>query len=61
VQASVGDHITVPGRHVGEAVRSGEVVEVRDPKGGPPYVVRWEDGHQGLVYPPPEARLEPAG
>jgi hypothetical protein len=60
VHAHVGDHITVPGRHVGEPSRTGEVVEIRDADGGPPYVVRWDDGHQGLVFPPPEAKLESA-
>jgi hypothetical protein len=61
VQAHVGDHITVPGRHVGEAVRTGQVVEVRHADGRPPYLVRWDDGHEGLCYPPPEAKLQPAG
>jgi hypothetical protein len=61
VQAHVGDHITVPGRHVGEAVRTGQVVEVRHEDGRPPYLVRWDDGHEALCYPPPEARLQAAG
>lgn len=60
MQAQVGDRITVPGRHVGEGVRTGEVVEVRGADGGPPYLVRWDDGHEALVYPGAEARLQPA-
>ncbi|HVM13148.1 MAG TPA: DUF1918 domain-containing protein, partial [Egibacteraceae bacterium] len=61
MQAHVGDTITIPGRHVGEAFRTGQVLEVSDAEGRPPYRVRWDDGHEGLCYPPPEARLEPAG
>lgn len=61
MQAHVGDRITVPGRSVGSAVRIGEVIEVRSAEGDPPFLVRWEDGHEGLCYPPPESRLEPAG
>jgi hypothetical protein len=60
VQAQVGDRINVPGRHVGEGVRTGEVVEVRGDDGGPPYLVRWDDGHEALVYPGAEARLQPS-
>lgn len=61
MRAQVGDRITVPGPHVGQAARTGEVVEVRNAEGEPPFVVRWEDGHQGLCYPPPESRVQPAG
>ena len=57
MEAHVGDTITLPGRHVGEAVRTGRVIEVKDATGHPPYRVRWEDGHEGLCYPPPEARV----
>lgn len=61
MQAQVGDRINVPGRHVGEAERTGEVREVRGADGGPPYWVRWDDGHEALIYPGAEARLQPAG
>ena len=33
------------------------MVEARGPDGGPPYVVRWSDGHEGLFYPGPGALL----
>jgi hypothetical protein len=58
MQAAVGDRIAIPGRHVGEAGRLGEVLDVRGPDGAPPYVVRWTDGHEGIFYPGPEARVE---
>jgi hypothetical protein len=36
----------------------GEIVEVRGTTGGPPYVVRFDDGHTGLVFPGPDAVIE---
>jgi len=59
MHANVGDHLMVEGRTVGEGRREGEVVEVRGHDGTPPYVVRWTDGHEGLVYPGPDAHVEP--
>ncbi len=39
-----------------EPVRDGEILEVRDDDGAPPYLVRWSDtGHEALVYPGPDA------
>lgn len=61
MHANRGDHIVVPGRHVGERPRTGEVLEARGEAGGPPYVVRWADGHQGVCFPGPEAHLVEPG
>ena len=60
VKASVGDRITVPGLQVGNATRCGEVVEVRGPDGEPPYVVRWEDGHEAVFVPGAGVRVDPS-
>ena len=57
MRATKGDLLTMPGRHVGDSDRSGEVLEVRGADGSPPYVVRWRDGHDAVVYPGPEARV----
>jgi hypothetical protein len=43
--------------HVDGPVRDGEVLEVRGPDGDPPYLVRWSDGHEGLVFPGPDASV----
>jgi len=51
VKATIGDHITVHGQHVGDASRFGEVLEVLGPDGEPPYVMRWEDGHSAIFVP----------
>ena len=61
MHATVGDTIAVPGRHVGESGRIGEVLEVRGADGRPPYVVRWNDGHEAVCYPGPETRVSHAG
>lgn len=54
--AAVGDRLVVHSVHVGGPVRDGEIVEVRHADGSPPYVVRWSDtGHEGLVFPGPDA------
>ena len=60
MHASVGDRLLVEGHTVGERRREGEVVEVRGEDGGPPYVVRWDDGHEGLCYPGADAHVVPA-
>lgn len=60
MQASVGDRILIHGNVVGQGDRQGEIMEIRGPEGGPPYVVRFADGHESLVYPGPDAVIEPA-
>jgi hypothetical protein len=59
MQASPGAQILVPGHHVGDPDRHGEVVEVRGEAGQPPYVVRWSDGHEALFIPSSDAIVEP--
>jgi hypothetical protein len=58
MKADVGDRIAVPGRRVGDPNREGEVVAVRGDDGGAPYLVRWDDGHEGLVYPGAGTHIE---
>lgn len=45
---------------MGQSDRQGEIIEVRGPQGSPPYVVRFDDGHESLMYPGPDAIVEPA-
>jgi hypothetical protein len=59
MQAAVGDRLHVHGNIVGHPDKMGEIVEVHGPAGGPPYVVRFDDGHTGLCYPGPDAVVEP--
>lgn len=59
MQASVGDHLHIHSRTVGEHDQVGEIVEVRGTDGAPPYLVRHPDGHETLVFPGPDAVVEP--
>jgi Domain of unknown function (DUF1918) len=60
MEAVVGDKICIHGNVVGHGDRNGEIIEVHGDKGEPPYMVRFEDGHTGLVYPGPDAVIVPA-
>jgi Domain of unknown function (DUF1918) len=59
MHAVVGDRLHVRGNVVGHPDRMGEIVEVRDARGEPPYMVRFDDGHTCLVFPGPDAVIEP--
>lgn len=60
MKAVPGDRLVVMGTHLGEHPRDGEVLEVHGPDGGPPYLVRWsDDGHESLVFPGPDAHINP--
>jgi hypothetical protein len=59
MKAQVGDKIVVQEHHVGEHRREGEIIEVHGDDGAPPYMVRWSDtGHEGLMFPGPDAEIE---
>ncbi|MFI6291942.1 DUF1918 domain-containing protein [Nonomuraea sp. NPDC050790] len=59
MNATVGDRLLMHGNTVGEGDRRGEIIEVRGHDGGPPYIVRFDDGHTGLVFPGPDAVVVP--
>jgi len=59
MQATVGDRVHVHGRTVGTRERLGEIVEVRGANGAPPYLVRFQDGHESLMYPGTDCVIEP--
>jgi len=61
MRAQVGDQLRVHGKTVGCADQCGEIVEVKGPAGGPPFMVRFSDGHTGLVFPGPDAVVERPG
>lgn len=59
MKARVGDRLVMEGNRVGEGRRVGLITEVRGPDGSPPYTVKWEQsGHEGLVFPGPDAHVE---
>ena len=57
MRALPGDHIILATPTVEGALREGEVIETRGADGQPPYLVRWTDGHEGLLYPGPGSVL----
>lgn len=59
MRAQVGDTLVAESNRVDSPARQGEIVEVRGDDGAPPYVVRWGDGHEGLVYPGGDAHVVP--
>ncbi|NQE88408.1 DUF1918 domain-containing protein [Nocardia terpenica] len=59
MRANVGDQILIHGRAVGIPEQTGEIVEVRGEQGEPPYVVRFANGHESLVFPGPDREVRP--
>lgn len=58
MRARVGDRLRMTGHD--QTHRVGVVVALAHPDGSPPYVVRWLDnGHETLVFPGEDARIEP--
>ncbi len=59
MRATVGDTLHIRGRVVGQGEQVAEIIEVLGADGKPPYRVRYGDNHETLVYPGPDAILEP--
>lgn len=51
MHGAVGDRILIRGKTVETPDRHGEIMEVRGDEGGPPYLVRFENGHETIVFP----------
>lgn len=58
MQAAVGERLVIHAKVVGHSDRRGEVLEVRGADGGPPYMVRFDDGHEALLFPGADCELE---
>jgi Domain of unknown function (DUF1918) len=58
MRAVVGDRLQVRGRVVGASGQTSEIIEVRGRDGAPPYLVRHDDGHEGLVFPGSDATVQ---
>jgi Domain of unknown function (DUF1918) len=50
MQAQVGDQVTVTGQPPSDEVRHGEIIEIEGENGSPPYLVRWQDGTESVVF-----------
>lgn len=58
MQANAGDELVIKGHHVGDEDRRGVIVEVHGKDGAPPYLVRWNDGHQSVFFPSSDTVVE---
>ncbi len=58
LRAAEGDRLVIRGHRQGEPQRDGEILKVLGPDGGPPYLVRWEDGHEAEVFPGSDAFVQ---
>jgi hypothetical protein len=54
MRAKVGDRLHVQSKIVGVPERLAEIIEVRHDDGTPPYLVRFGDGHEALMFPGPD-------
>lgn len=61
MHATVGARLVVHSPHVGESEQHGTVLEVRGDDGGPPYLVRYDDGRESLLFPGADCEVEHAG
>ncbi|MDQ3885832.1 MAG: DUF1918 domain-containing protein [Actinomycetota bacterium] len=61
MRAAVGDRLCVHGRIVGQHDRTGEIIEVHGSDNQPPFLVRFEDGQERLMYPGPDCEVVSAG
>lgn len=62
MNAVTGDQICIHSSAVDRPDRTGTIVEVRGKSGEPPYLVRFDDGHERLVFPGSDCVItHPAG
>ena len=54
-----GDVVEISGHRLGDAQRLGEILEVLGDPGHEHFRVRWEDGHESIVYPSSDAVIRP--
>ncbi len=58
MNVGVGDELVVRGRHVGDEGRAGVIIEIHGEEGAPPYLVRWQDGHESVFVPSTDTQVE---
>jgi len=61
LRAEPGDRLVVRGHRQGEPERDAEVLKVLGENGAPPYLVRWEDGHESEVFPGSDVFIQHLG
>ena len=58
MRAHIGDLVHTHGVTSSDGQRTAEIVEVRGADDGPPYLVRFPDGEEMVIYPGPETVVE---
>lgn len=58
LRAKCGDRLVIRGHHQGEPRQDGEILKILGAEGAPPYLVRWEDGHESEVFPGSDAFVQ---
>jgi len=58
MHADNGDRVVIRGRVVGAPDRHGTVIEARGPDGTAPFLVRFDDGHETLIFPGGDVLVE---
>ena len=61
LRAKPGDRLVIKGHHQGQPQQDAEILKVLGKKGAPPYLVRWEDGHEAEVFPSSDAFVQHLG
>jgi hypothetical protein len=60
MHAKAGDHIVIETAKLDTQRRHGDVLEVIGDDDNEHYRVRWQDGHESIYFPGPDARVGPA-
>ncbi len=58
MRAAVGDRLHFQGKVVGVPDHTAVIIETRGKDGAPPYVVRYDNGHETVVFPGADAWVE---
>ncbi|TFC69898.1 DUF1918 domain-containing protein [Cryobacterium sp. TMT2-4] len=58
MHAAQGDRVVIRGKTVEAPDRHGEIVEVRGLDGEPPYLVRFSEGHESILFPGTDFMVE---
>ena len=59
MHAKLGDTLHIRAHHTDVPDQWGRIIEIRGPEGTPPYLVEFPNGHTSLVFPGPDAIIEP--
>ncbi|WP_405087808.1 DUF1918 domain-containing protein [Microbispora sp. NBC_01389] len=60
MKAAVGDRLIIESLHLDGPRRTGVITALHHSDGSPPYMVRWlDEEHETLIFPGPDAHVEP--